>query len=268
MPRVVLDFQDAPTDLDLPHQIQELSLNGCSEWVDDEFIESITSTTQSLRHVSLYRCLKITDRSVYNIVSTSKSLETLNLSGCLRISDKSLKFIGRNLQNLRNLDLTRCPEITDLGINYLTFLCNSLECLTLYADSQLGPSAHEAIAEMSKLKRIDLCGHCKLTDNSLVRILTNTPDIQYLNLSWCVSLSGHVVDEIVSQRLLQKIETISLFGIRNLENCRTLVEYLSKIPSIRGLDIRGIPTVSDLTENDCKNLRTIIPSLVEWKLHT
>jgi len=269
---LVLDFQNEAPSLnsDSLESLEEISLNGCSEWVTDDVIIPIISSTKPgfLRSISLFRCWKLTDRAIFHIVKHS-NLELLNLSGCLKITDKSLRCIGRFGEGrIRHLDLTRCPDVTDLGINYLSSLNSTLEILILYADSQLGQSAYEAICEFRNLRRLDLCGHGRLSDHSLIAILRNMPNLEYLNLSWCVALTKETVEAIVTERLLSKIHTVSFFGIQALTNCRKLVEYFSEVPSIRGLDVRGIPAISDITDNDCQGLRSILPSVEEWKLHT
>lgn len=269
-----LDFSSSPpSSFGEVELLESLSLNGCSGWVTDEVIESLV-VGGNLKSVSLFRCCRLTDRSVYYLMKhCGNSLKVLSIAGCSLIGDKSMKYIARfSTSGIESLDLTRCPLITDLGINHLCSsapTARSMRSLRLYANSELGESSYQALSEMSQIEELDLCGHSNLTDESLLNIITRCQNLRQLNLSWCTSLGVRTVENIVKTRSLPVIQSLSLFGIKNLSNTALLIEYIAEeIPTIRELDIRGIPGAMVLTENDCALLRQRIPQLEKWKLHT
>ena len=272
--QVILDFsKERPSSFPDMDHVKYLSLNGCSEWVADDVIESL-SVGGNLESVSLFRCWRITDRAVYNLMKNNGSkIKHLVLAGCTSVSDKSLSYIARfSTAGIESLDITRCPRVSDIGINYLsasTILAQSIKSFRLYADSQLSSSGHCAISDFSNLEELDLCGHENLSDKSLLNILTKCPKIRSLNLSWCSSLTDSVTACIIQNGLLHQIQSLSLFGNKAISNVSILVEYLAhKEPPIRELDIRGIPEVAFLTSHDCEGLRKCLPTIENWKLHT
>jgi hypothetical protein len=271
---VNLDFSTGPpSSYGEVVALESLSLNGCSGWVTDEVIESL-AIGGKLKSVSLFRCCRLTDRSVYYLMKhCGKSLKHLSLAGCSLIGDKSMKYIARfSISGIESIDLTRCPLITDLGINHLCSsipTLRSLRSLRLYANSVLGESSYQALSELSQIEELDLCGHSNLTDEILLNIMIKCQNLRELNLSWCTSLGDHTVADIVKTHSLRVIRSLSLFGIKNITNTVQLIEYLAEdVPTIRELDIRGIPGAMVFTENDCALLRQRIPQLEKWKLHT
>ncbi len=268
--RLVCDFASSPPDhIDSFHDVEELSLAGCPEWVTDDILIRL-SKGGHLRQVQLFRCWRVTDRAIRQLVAINGStLQIVGLAGCSGITDKSLKAIGRYCHQLTSIDLTRCPNITDLGINYLE--AKPLNTLLLYADSQIGSSAYTCIStSMHFLVTLDLCGHANLRSNALVDILRACRHIEVLNLSWCVGLDDKFLGPIAEDGLLGNLKTLSLFGIKNLslQPLKDLLEYFKSIPSLTQLDVRAIPSAACLTEDDCRDLRETLPQLVSWKLHS
>lgn len=268
--RWVFDFSEKPISFPEPRGLEVLSLRGCSEWVTDEVLGTLVVGGQ-LTEVYLFRCTRLTDRGVINLVrNCGKALRNIELSGCIKISDESLKAIGRYCKVVQSLDLTRCPLITDVGINFILDECSKrLEVLLLYADSGLGPSTYLGISEAHNLKKLDLCGHHNLSSSELIRIITNCENLVYLNLSWCTNISDEAIQAILEMKKLKHVEYLSLHGIKSLSRdvAIGLIEYLKGISSLTSLDLRGIPSVSDYTIDECLKLRETISSLVEWKLH-
>lgn len=269
-----LDFTSrAPEQYGDVSQLESLSLNGCSEWVTDAVLQGF-SIGGKLQSVSLFRCWRITDRSVYVVAKNcGRNLRSINLSGCSNISDKALSYLSRFcLHGIVSIDITRCPRITDLGVNYLChseMICKTLKSLRLYADSDLGISAYSAISALTNLEELDLCGHSNLDDDSLICILEKCPKLRVLNLSWCVSLRQATIGRIVARELLGCVESISLFGNKAMSNVNDLVEYFARRCSkVRELDVRGIPAIENLAKEDCRGLRQRLPQLVNWRLHT
>ena len=269
--QLILDFTPKPpTDLTcVSDDLELLSLRGCCEWATDEILEQLSSSGQ-IKTAYFFRCWRLTDRGLYHFLKRhGDSLLTLDLSGCSHITDKTLQSIQRFCPRLRDLDLTRCVRITDIGINYITDRKDTLESLLLYADAQLTSSAYSAIAQLSQLRRLDLCGHENLETKQLIDILNNCTGLEYLNLTWCVRLTDEVLTEIVQNDRLAHVSYLSLFGLKGFsaKPVHDLVEYLSSKPRLHELDLRAIPSAAEYTVDDCKLLRERIPHLVEWKLH-
>lgn len=269
MSELILDFQDKPDPLPSTSSLRHISLRGCCEWVTDEAFSELT-TSGGIHTAELFRCWRLTDRGLSLFVKRNGSaLRKLELSGCTHITDATLRAIGRFSTDLAELDLTRCLEISDVGINHIVGLSH-LEVLLLYADAQLSRSAYQAIGQLPVLRKLDLCGHENLDTESLMDILKGCGgSLEYLNLSWCVSLTDPVLDGIVAHARLKRIKYLSIFGIKNFtaEPMRRFIAYLQTLPDLIELDIRAIPSIAELSNDDCIQLRTMLPNLVEWKLH-
>ena len=260
------DFEPKPTAFPDVPSLTTLSLRGCCEWVTDDVLESLSSGGM-IETALLFRCWRVTDRGIIRFVrKNGASLRQLELSGCTHLTDSSLAAIGRYCPRLEQLDLTRCLGVSDIGINHIVI--PSLHSLLLFADSQLRSSSYEAIASNPSWRSLDFCGHSNLSSRDIISIVDACGhNLEYLNLTWCVELTNEVITHILESKTLGKIKYLSLFGLKNLTDMRILVQYLAGIPSLTHLDVRGVPSISDLTSEDCKQLRQLLPRLVEWKLH-
>lgn len=268
---IFLDFKERPIDYVVPSDLKVLSLRGCCEWVTDEVLDELVSSG-CLESVYLFRCWRLSDKGLFNLLKhNGPRLRNLEFSGCNNLSDKTLKHVQRFCPNLKSIDLTRCPLVTDIGLNFLADGCPELESLLLYADSGLSSSSYIAIAQLINLRSLDLCGHENLSAQALVSILSACGNnLEYLNLSWCVNVSDAVLAHVMDQNLLCSIEYLSIFGIRAFSGqvLSNFIEYLcTHAKKLTRLDVRGIPSVSEFSENDCRILRERFPNLVEWKLH-
>ena len=263
---LTLDFQSKPESFSSLESLEVLSLRGCCEWVTDDCLSHL-SVSGKIKSVALFRCWRLTDAGLSSFMKRNGgTLRFLELAGCTKITDDTLRSINRFCPRLQYLDLTRCPLITDIGLNFI--VSQKLEVLLLYADSQLSASSYDAIAECTSMRKLDLCGHSNLDSHLMINILRSCGStLEYLNLSWCVGLTDEVIDFVINSRSLRDVKYLSLFGIKNFTKIDPLVEYLKSIPSLKHLDVRGIPSAFHLTKDDCKRLREIIPDLTEWKLH-
>lgn len=266
---LILDFVDRPPCV-YPDcaSLELLSVRGCCDWVTDQVIDELGSGG-TIKTALLFRCFQISDDAMIKFIRRNgKSLKKLELSGCTHLTDKTLWAISRYCNELLDLDLTRCLGISDIGINKLTEL--PLESLLLYADAQLGKSAMAALSQFNRLKRLDLCGIPSLDSNNLISMLrSNGHSLEYLNLSWCVNLCDEAIKFVVDKRTLSNIQSLSIFGVRNMshDEMKSLIDYLKEIKTCCELDIRAIPSAAEFTQNDCEGLRSIMPQLVQWKLH-
>ncbi|PWA87071.1 Regulator of chromosome condensation 1/beta-lactamase-inhibitor protein II [Artemisia annua] len=86
--------------------LEHLNLNVCQK-VSDNGIEAITAASPSLRKISIYWNVRVTDVGISHPVKKCKHIVDLNLSGCKGISDKGLQMVADNYQHLESLDITR-----------------------------------------------------------------------------------------------------------------------------------------------------------------
>jgi hypothetical protein len=246
-------------------KLNKLVLAAC-HWVDDAVLGECFGV--NLRFVNLYWCVNITDEGVSALIRKNVGITTLILSGCNKLTDATMKTIAENLKTLTVLDVTRCPLVTGAG---LAEICDSPEIseslreLNLYAKVQnIDASFYPKIASFRNLQFLDLCGHLKLTDADMADLLPKLPKLTRLNVSWCIGIGDATVLALANS----KITSLSVFGIKRISAAAVEQFLETRGMSLVALDIRGIPNVWHLTEDNCKELRRRAVNLEEWKIHT
>ena len=256
-----LSFTTTPPETSFPSNLREIKFDGC-HWLTDDHLEEISRSTTLLESVSLYWCVKVTDRGVKSLIVANPKITCLNLSGVNKVTDDSLFAVAGNC-NLEIADLTRLPLITDEGV--LSLGKCKLKKLSLYATTQLTSHFYENLEIYTFLEDLDLCGHQTISDSQIANAIVKMPKLERLNLTWCLSTGDLTLEAL---KTCGNIRWLSLFGIKTLS--RTLITDLIKVigKQLTAFDIRGIPSVQDLTLNNCHVLRETLPSLVEFKLHS
>ena len=200
---------------------------------DDNIVEFFQKFPEA-RTVSLYGSPKITAKGVMDLVKACPWIQTLNLTDCPKIKNELLSE-----ENLKQLDRLNKVTISGTGIspecysNFLKGIATALEegkqplaantinfeetILKITDDQLIDENALETILEtgnLSKIKRIDLEGCTKLTDDMLGRLLNrlNEPlwiqqpdgskkdnprrlNLASLNLSGCSNITEAAFDE-------------------------------------------------------------------------
>ncbi|GJT44202.1 F-box protein isoform X1 [Tanacetum coccineum] len=241
--------------------LEHLNLNVCQK-VSDNGIEAITAASPSLRKISIYWNVRVTDVGISHLVKNCKHIVDLNLSGCKGISDKGLQMVADNYRHLESLDITRCIKITDGGLQHVMVKCSGLKSLNLYALSSFTDEAYKKISLLAHLEFLDLCGAQNLSDEGLFCI-AKCKNIRTLNLTWCVRVTD--VGVIAIAEGCTSLEYLSLFGIVGVtDKC---LEALSKSCSntITTLDVNGCIGIKKRSREE---LLQLFPYVRCFKVHT
>nr|GEY15825.1 F-box protein At3g58530 isoform X1 [Tanacetum cinerariifolium] len=241
--------------------LEHLNLNVCQK-VSDNGIEAITAASPSLRKISIYWNVRVTDVGISHLVKNCKHIVDLNLSGCKGISDKGLQMVADNYRHLESLDITRCIKITDGGLQHVMVKCSGLKSLNLYALSSFTDEAYKKISLLAHLEFLDLCGAQNLSDEGLLCI-AKCKNICTLNLTWCVRVTD--VGVIAIAEGCTSLEYLSLFGIVGVtDKC---LEALSKSCSntITTLDVNGCIGIKKRSR---EKLLQLFPYVRCFKVHS
>ncbi|XP_004287087.1 PREDICTED: F-box/LRR-repeat protein 4-like [Fragaria vesca subsp. vesca] len=181
---------------ELPHdKLTCLDLGHC-RFVDDKGLVVIGDMCTSLRYLNLAKS-KISDFGLRLLANgrCSKTLRTLVLSQCCYITDLGLAHL-RNMQFLEVLDLDYCgEEVTDIGVI-------------------------AAVSSNRSLKKLNLSLLRNVSDQSMVFLAENCPNLQFLDLSG-TNVTGAGVRAFSGHRCL---ESLDLHG--SGEFCWCDIEYL------------------------------------------
>uniref|UniRef100_A0A915D1U6 Phosphate transporter n=1 Tax=Ditylenchus dipsaci TaxID=166011 RepID=A0A915D1U6_9BILA len=100
-----------------------------SDQLTDDILESLTTYSQQLQHVTIIECPLITDHGVISVTINQKRLGRLELRGLNKLTSQALKFVKSPL--LYSVDLSGCSQIGSEGVFYLVFNNPSIRHLCL-----------------------------------------------------------------------------------------------------------------------------------------
>ncbi len=136
----------------------------------------------------------VTDEQLKVIFAFCPNLETLDLHGCEKLVFKGLDW--SKLTKLSNLDLYG-TKITDAGIVSILNSSTNLRVLSLSMCSNLTFGASDwnnlDCSKLKNLSELDL-GVTNITDEEILRILSNVTNLSSLNLRKCTHLTFNVLD--------------------------------------------------------------------------
>jgi hypothetical protein len=141
----------------MPMKYSLLTLNMDNTYLDDKCLKIITQNAPNLRHLSLQRCVYVTDVGFSYVGTRCTKLETLivnkdaysngrNITNvgvdsiargcehlkvfvakyCQGITDEGIQSIAEHCRNMSILKVTGCTGITGTGVEYLAYGCLSL----------------------------------------------------------------------------------------------------------------------------------------------
>lgn len=200
----------------LSHQVAEtigvccsdlrvLDLSNCS-WVEDETVLTLVYCCPRLRSLKLDSC-DITDGALVLFKTQERTLFHLSLAKCLRITNNGLEWLAPACKKLVALDLTGCSKITTDGLKLLIPEKSPLISLTLSGCSEIKEGGLCAILlRCRELTRLNLSG-CKNVGDALLKILSNCRDLVHLDVSHCPLISTDGVESVAK---LPKLKSLSL----------------------------------------------------------
>ena len=203
-------------------------------------------SAQSLHQVSLHGC------SLSYWCQTKLTLQHLTditiMGGSIRVSFES--FIASSL-NLRSLTIGQCSSLRDEDIEGVTNqLKNTLESLSLHQCLRI----KKPILQVEKLIRLNLTGCFSLCDLADF----TCPFLKDLDLSFCFSLDGEVIQRVVDS--LVAVEHLTLLKCPRLHQLRILSGTLQSIFVSLSTNLHTLslccPSLRKLEALSCISLRS------------
>ncbi|XP_075245436.1 F-box and leucine-rich repeat protein 13-like [Convolutriloba macropyga] len=252
--------------------------------VSDKTISAIGDRCSSLRHFYISDCSRITEISMRSVAHL-KSIVVINLADCLRINDSAVRAIveGPSGPIIRELNLTNCIRVTDASLLRISQRCASMRYLTLCHLELLTEAGMEFVASVKSLYALDLTGcnvqdggmhnlanntrlkHLNLVANTLItdlgiqKYVSSVPDVEAINVSFCVSLSDGAFKNIAYS--CRKLTVLGLAGCTLVGDMT--IQYISgACPFLTQLDISGCGDLTDkslkFVRKGCRKLRVLI----------
>ncbi|KAI3637095.1 hypothetical protein MIR68_004801 [Amoeboaphelidium protococcarum] len=189
-----------------------LSIKGCGFAArhDSKFINYITQCMTQLEtlHLSKIRKINYDQMLLKNLQSfklsnatgiIQKDLKDLSTNAPLltelalckgqSIDDECVKIISQNMRLLATLDLSWCQLLTDVSCQYISSLVNLKHLNLAHCELLTDCGSAELSKSCLKLRSLDLSVNSQISDLSIVMIIDNISEIEYLRLRTCPRLT-------------------------------------------------------------------------------
>ena len=263
-----------PVDLG---RLEKLSLAGCRQ-VSEESLLRIVNTATALNSISLSGCRNSVTSAVAAALMDSavkhNRLRKIDLSDCLALaSDEAFVnfFSSTHLVPLQSIKLAGLsgvpPKYTWRTIQAIAHLCGPhlQELDTSWSTSVTDEACFALATNCPNLVRLNLC-NSPLTESGVELLTTSLPNLEDLDLSWCIRVNARAVESIarnavtirslsisncvdflrpenpnsISQRNIrnvisncgQTLERLELAGISRLVTGDVLADLASKAPGL------------------------------------
>ena len=215
----------------------ELSINGCSS-VTAVSLQCIASLT-NLRALSIAdnKAIKFHPHLVQFLAKSGKLLQMLNISG---MENVDTEVLGICCKSLRCLIMADCRDVTGSCIHVSTD--QESKSLTL---AQACPKLHTL-----NLHNCHFTQHKPLAEH-LTSILSNSAELQEIDLSGIEQLSDEIITQFTQSSVLSKLRSI------NLSRCReiTVEPVESLLETCKDLAQLNLSHCQNISLRDAEHLR-------------
>ncbi|KAF7992948.1 hypothetical protein HCN44_005729 [Aphidius gifuensis] len=142
--------------------------------LDNNLMNAMTQS-QNLTHLDLKGSTLLGKKTWLKNLT---NLKIINLTFIQNIDDNFMISLQNNCKKLTKIDLSYCRYISNFGLSQLGHLEN-LEKILLNGVDKVDNSI---ITKLQNLKSLE-CIYCQnVTDKSIIKILNNSPNLEYLNI--------------------------------------------------------------------------------------
>lgn len=179
-----------------------------------------------------------------------------------QVEDKLLQKIALSRCKLKSFILKDCPEVSDKGLSLLLKNQTDLELLHLKSGSTHTHLSDKCLTVLRSPKLISLTleGLDQLTNNAVITLAKNCPNICELMLPGCTDLTDGCIQTITTL-LRGKLEVLNLSGVHLLTDLSLMAIGSGNCPSLRELLLVGCTMISGVgllqVTHGCPHLSTL-----------
>lgn len=180
-------------------------------WLDSLPPLVLQHTAEDLRVLDVSYCHKLTDRAIDGIIQHAPRLQTLVLSGCTALTDKAVDSVCRLGDFLDVLMLAHVSNITDNSLVRLARSCTKLRCVDLAFCRRVTDLGVSELASLPNIRRLNLIGLRKITDNALFFMAESNCRLERLYLSHCDRITLDAVHVLLTK--LESLRHLTATGV-------------------------------------------------------
>ncbi|XP_023636379.1 F-box/LRR-repeat protein 3 isoform X2 [Capsella rubella] len=217
--------------------LQSIRLDGCS--VTSDGLKAIGTLCNSLKEVSLSKCVTVTDEGLSSLVMKLKDLRKLDITCCRKLSGVSITQIANSCPLLVSLKMESCSLVSREAFWLIGQKCRLLEELDL-TDNEIDDEGLKSISSCLSLSSLKLGICLNITDKGLSYVGMCCPNLRELDLYRSVGITDIGISSIAQGCI--HLETINVSYCQDITD-KSLVS-LSKCSLLQIFESRGCPNIT------------------------
>ncbi|KFK24640.1 hypothetical protein AALP_AA8G005800 [Arabis alpina] len=217
--------------------LQSIRLDGCS--VTSDGLKAIGNMCNSLKEVSLSKCVSVTDEGLSSLVMKLKDLRKLDITCCRKLSGVSITQIASSCPLLVSLKMESCSLVSREAFWLIGQKCRLLEELDL-TDNEIDDEGLKSISSCHSLSSLKLGICLNITDKGLSYIGMGCSNLSELDLYRSVGITDIGISSIAQG--CARLETINISYCKDITD-KSLVS-LSKCSWLQTFESRGCPNIT------------------------
>ncbi|CAN8257469.1 unnamed protein product [Cochlearia groenlandica] len=217
--------------------LQSIRLDGCS--VTSDGLKAIGTMCNSLKEVSLSKCVSVTDEGLSSLVMKLKDLKKLDITCCRKLSGVSITQVANSCPLLVSLKMESCSLVSREAFWLIGQKCRLLEELDL-TDNEIDDEGLQSISSCLSLSSLKLGICLNITDKGISYIGMGCSDLRELDLYRSVGVTDVGVSSIAQGCF--HLETINMSYCKDITD-KSLIS-LSKCSLLQTFESRGCPNIT------------------------
>lgn len=166
-------------------RLRAASLEGCRS-LGDAGVAALAAGSPGLDALNLAGCASLTVRGIFAVAERCPALASLSLGSVPAVNDEVLAGLGRGCPALAALSVAGCAAVTNAGVTHFARARGAAlrEIDLSYCGRLTDESVVALVSACPALRAVSLYGCGKLTDTAL-HWLGRLPQLQSLDLSMC-----------------------------------------------------------------------------------
>ncbi|XP_063053050.1 protein AMN1 homolog isoform X2 [Engraulis encrasicolus] len=187
--------------------LKALDIRNCR--LTDTALQNICS--RHLSWICLSNSTEITSTGLQALASSCPHLRWVNLSGCTSVTDPGIQALAQSCAGLEVIALLRCTALTDGAFQALGANCRMLHTVS-FSETQITDTGVIGLATgvcASRLKEIHMSGCTNLTDEAVIFILSNCPNIETFQFHGCPLMTDRAWEALQNYTGKQKFKHVT-----------------------------------------------------------
>ncbi|XP_058734085.1 SCF E3 ubiquitin ligase complex F-box protein grrA-like [Vicia villosa] len=172
--------------------------------ISDELLYAIAREGLPLNKFLLERCMGYSYHGIYDLLSKCHGIQHLGLQGVDFLNNHHVSLLSLLLPDLISINLNTCSKLTESALFVLIKNCHSLaeikmEHIFTKRDNVENTDTLKDFHVNPQLKFLYFKENSFINDQIIIVLASIFPNLQFLDLSYCYSISGKSICQVLSR---------------------------------------------------------------------